>query len=79
MPRLSRQNPDVDRLIGLIRRECLNHIIIFDAHHLRVMPPCRAGLFVRIGKYVKHGANKRNDARKGRKRRFIRHMLSANR
>jgi putative transposase len=29
------QNPYVERIIGSIRRECLNHVIIFDEHHLR--------------------------------------------
>ena len=29
------QNPYVERLIGSIRRECLDHIIIFNEHHLR--------------------------------------------
>ena len=28
-------NPYVERVIGSIRRECLNHIIIFDECHLR--------------------------------------------
>ena len=34
-PRSPWQNPNVERLIGSIRRECLDHIIIFDEHHLR--------------------------------------------
>jgi putative transposase len=29
------QNPYVERVIGSIRRECLNHLIIFDERHLR--------------------------------------------
>ena len=29
------QNPYVERLIGSIRRECLDHIIIFNEKHLR--------------------------------------------
>ena len=29
------QNPYVERIIGSIRRECLNHVIIFDERHLR--------------------------------------------
>jgi putative transposase len=28
------QNPYVERIIGLIRRECLNHVVIFDERHL---------------------------------------------
>jgi transposase InsO family protein len=34
-PRSPWQNPYVERLIGSIRRECLDHIIIFSEHHLR--------------------------------------------
>ena len=34
-PRSPWQNPFVERIIGSIRRECLNHVIIFDERHLR--------------------------------------------
>jgi transposase InsO family protein len=34
-PRSPWQNPYVERLIGLIRRECLDHTIIFNERHLR--------------------------------------------
>jgi putative transposase len=34
-PRSPWQNPYVERFIGSIRRECLDHVIIFDEHHLR--------------------------------------------
>ena len=34
-PRSPWQNPCVERLIGSIRRECLDHIIIFNERHLR--------------------------------------------
>src|SRR4249919_248113 len=34
-PRSPWQNPFVERIIGSIRRECLNHVIIFDQRHLR--------------------------------------------
>ena len=34
-PRSPWQNPYVERLIGSIRRECLDHIVIFDELHLR--------------------------------------------
>ena len=37
-PRSPWQNPYVERLIGSIRRECLDHIIIFNEHHLRERP-----------------------------------------
>ena len=29
------QNPYVERVIGSIRRECLNHVIVFNEAHLR--------------------------------------------
>ena len=29
------QNPDVERMIGSIRRECLDHVIVFSERHLR--------------------------------------------
>jgi len=34
-PRSPWQNPYVDRIIGSIRRECLNHVTIFNERHLR--------------------------------------------
>ena len=34
-PRSLSLNPYVERLIGSIRRECLDHVIIFNEHHLR--------------------------------------------
>jgi putative transposase len=34
-PRSPWQNPYVERLIGSIRRECLDHIIVLSEHHLR--------------------------------------------
>jgi transposase InsO family protein len=34
-PRSPWQNPYIERLIGSIRRECLDHIIVFNARHLR--------------------------------------------
>ena len=34
-PRSPWQTPYVERLIGSIRRECLNHVIVFDERHLR--------------------------------------------
>ncbi len=34
-PRSPWQNPYVERLIGSVRRECLDHLIIFDEAHLR--------------------------------------------
>jgi putative transposase len=34
-PRSPWQNPYAERLIGSIRRECLDHVIIFSERHLR--------------------------------------------
>ena len=34
-PRSPWQNPYVERLVGSIRRECLDHVIILSEHHLR--------------------------------------------
>jgi transposase InsO family protein len=34
-PRSPWQNPYVERLIGSIRQECLNHVIIFNERHLK--------------------------------------------
>ena len=34
-PRSPWQNPYVERLIGSIRRDCLDHVIILNEHHLR--------------------------------------------
>jgi putative transposase len=31
------QNPFVERLIGTIRRECLNHVIVCNERHLKQM------------------------------------------
>jgi len=41
-PRSPWQNAYVERIIGSIRRECLDHIIIFDERHLRRMLSARA-------------------------------------
>jgi transposase InsO family protein len=34
-PRSPWQNGHIERLIGSIRRECLDHLIVFDEAHLR--------------------------------------------
>ena len=34
-PRSPWQNPFVERVIGSIRRECLDHVIVLNEHHLR--------------------------------------------
>ncbi len=33
-PRVSWQHPSVERLIGSIRRECLDHVIVLHERHL---------------------------------------------
>ena len=41
-PRCPRQNAYAERVIGSIRRECLDHLIIFNGAHLRrVLVPYR--------------------------------------
>ena len=34
-PRSPWQNPHVERLIGTLRRDCLDHVLIFGEQHLR--------------------------------------------
>ena len=37
-PSSPRQNPYVERVIGSIRRECFDYLIIFNERHLRRVP-----------------------------------------
>lgn len=39
-PRSPWQNEYVERVIGLIRRECLSHMIILGENHLRYVMKC---------------------------------------
>ena len=34
-PRSPWQNPYIERVIGSVRRECLDHVVVFNANHLR--------------------------------------------
>ena len=36
-PRSPWQNPYLERLIGFVRRDCLNHLIVLNAHQLTHM------------------------------------------
>jgi transposase InsO family protein len=44
-PRSPWQNPYVERIIGSIRRECLDHVIIFNERHLRQVLKSYAGYY----------------------------------
>jgi transposase InsO family protein len=44
-PRSPWQNGHAERLIGSIRRECLDHIVIFGEAHLRQVPKAYAGYY----------------------------------
>jgi hypothetical protein len=39
-PRSPWQSPYVERIVGSIRRECLDHVIIFNEAHLRRVLSC---------------------------------------
>ena len=47
-PRSPWQNGHVERLIGSIRRECLDHVIIFGEAHLRQVLKAYAGYYNRV-------------------------------
>jgi putative transposase len=44
-PRSPWQSPYVERIIGSIRRECLDHVIIFNETHLRGVLSCYFGYY----------------------------------
>src|SRR4030081_1703731 len=47
-PAFSWQNGFAERLIGSIRRECLDHVVIWDETHLRRIPKFYAGYYNEI-------------------------------
>jgi len=56
-PRSPWQNSYVERLIGSIRRECLDHVIIFNEHHFARRPA--AGEALGYDRYLKSNTTKR--------------------
>jgi transposase InsO family protein len=44
-PRSPWQNPYVERLIGTLRRECLDHVLIFGERHLHRIPAAYSSYF----------------------------------
>ena len=51
-PRLPSQNGHTEKLIGSIRRECLDHVVVFGEHHLRqlagIVPKILHGIVAKI-------------------------------
>jgi hypothetical protein len=45
-PRSPWQNPYVERLIGSVRRECLDHVIVLNERHLRRIVKLETNLVV---------------------------------
>jgi putative transposase len=44
-PRSPWQNPYVERIVGSIRRDCLDHVIIVNKTHLRRVLSCYFSIF----------------------------------
>jgi putative transposase len=51
-PRSPWQNPYVERLIGSVRRECLDHVVVVHEHHLRRTLRSYFGYYHRTRTYV---------------------------
>jgi transposase InsO family protein len=54
-PRSPWQNGHVERLIGSIRRECLDHFVVFDDAHLRPLLKACASYYnevIRISHWI---------------------------
>ena len=49
-PRSPWQNPYVERLIGTLRRDCLDHVLIFGERHLRQVLICIRSITMRRGR-----------------------------
>ena len=54
-PRSPWQNAYVERLIGSIRRDCLDHLIIVDEHHLRKLLRTYAAYYNRLRTHLSFG------------------------
>jgi transposase InsO family protein len=48
-PRSPWQNPYVERVIGSVRRECLDHVVVFNENHLRRVVKSRVVAFPEVG------------------------------
>jgi transposase InsO family protein len=47
-PRSPWQNPYAERLIGTLRRECLDHVVVFNEAHLRRLLRDYLGYYHRV-------------------------------
>src|SRR6516162_9984166 len=56
-PRAPWQNPDVERLIGSIRRECLDQVVVLSERHLRRLLQGYAGYYNTVRPHQALGQN----------------------